>query len=106
MKILKVLAVIFVVVFLTGASCSNTKPDTPVEIDPSLKQRCPDLPVIALEEMTMGQLYVEYGKLQSQYIECAIRNDCLIEAVETVAGKKAKISCPLPDEKEKTKAEN
>lgn len=108
MKILKVLMLAIFVLVLTGASCSNSnvRPDQ-VEIDPSLRQRCPGLPIVNIEEMNMGDLYVEYGKLQGQYIECAIRHDCLIEA-SSAGDKKIKITCPTlkeRDEKEEAKTE-
>ena len=32
--------------------------------------------------MSLGNFTLVYGELQTQYNECAIRNDCLIEAVQ------------------------
>lgn len=81
------------VVVLSGATCSKNVKPVQVEIDPSLLQRCPNLPVVPQEQLTMGGLYTEYSKLQQQYIECAIRHDCLIEVVD---GKNVVI-CPKKD---------
>jgi len=90
----KITAAVLLAFLLTGASCQTKKtPDPPVvEIDPSLKVACPELPTLDMEQIvSMGTLYLEYSKLQGQYIECAIRMDCLIEA--TSSGK-TKVTCP------------
>ena len=79
------------VLVLAGSKC--TKGDPPpggVEIDPSLLVRCPDLPSIPQGEMEAGTLFVKYSELQVQYIECAIRHDCLIE----VSSGHEKLTCP------------
>lgn len=34
------------------------------------------------ESIALGDFTKIYGELQGQYIECAIRHDCLIEAVQ------------------------
>ena len=91
-----------IVLLCAGAKCTkdNLPPDTKVVIDPSLKVRCPELPQVDPQSLSMGQLYLEYSKLQGQYIECAIRNDCLIEAT----GDTTKVTCPALDTlKEKNK---
>lgn len=52
--------------------------------------QCPALPTLKqwqskLEKdgtITLKNFTIIYGELQGQYIECAIRNDCLIEAVQ------------------------
>lgn len=84
-----------IVLLCGGAKCTkdNLPPDTKVIIDPSLKVRCPELPTVDAKNLSMGQLYLEYSKLQGQYIECAIRNDCLIEAT----GDTTKVTCPALD---------
>ena len=70
-----------------------------VIIDPSLAVACPALPKIEAETITMGELYTKYSQLQAQYIECAIRNDCLIEAVKTAEDtpedkRGVRVTCP------------
>jgi len=70
-----------IVLLCCGASCSHVPPQTAVIVDPSLKVRCPELPTIGTQTITMGDLYTRYSDLQEQYIQCAIRNDCLIEAI-------------------------
>lgn len=95
MKTIKVVAkalVISLMAFaLMGAKCKKDEPaSNHVRIDPSLKQRCPSLPTLDLTQVTMGDLTVAYKDLQVQYIECAIRNDCLIEAVDSAV----EIKCP------------
>ena len=97
----RILIACMLVLVLGGAKC--TRPDPPnntVIIDPSLKVRCPELPSVDAANLSMGTLYLEYSKLQGQYIECAIRNDCLIEAT----GDTTKVTCPALDtlKKEKT----
>lgn len=78
-------------VFLMGAKCQKDDPASDhVKIDPSLRQRCPNLPVLEMTGMTMGDLLMRYKDLQVQYTECAIRHDCLIEAVDS----KVEIRCP------------
>ncbi len=60
------------------------------QIDPSVLQRCPELPTLerwsdkvsADGTMTLGNFALVYGELQGQYITCAIRHDHLIEAVK------------------------
>lgn len=87
----KILAVSLVAVMLMGAKCKKDDPASAhISIDPSLKQRCPELPIIDLDTVPMGALLVAYKDLQVQYIECAIRNDCLIETVDS----KIEIKCP------------
>ena len=96
----QILIACFLVLTLAGAKCTkDTPPNTRVTFDPSLLVRCPELPKVDPQKLSMGDLYLEYSKLQGQYIECAIRNDCLIEAT----GDSTKISCPALDTlKEKT----
>ncbi len=93
----------FLVIALAGAKC--TKDDPPptgdVQIDPSLLQRCPDLPILPGGVMPMGDLYIKYSELQVQYIECAIRHDCLIE----VASGHAKLTCPALGSVKETSAD-
>lgn len=93
MRIRTIIAAILMTLVLAGASCERrTDIDNGVDIDPSLLVSCPPLPLVDVQEaMSMGVLYLEYSKLQTQYIECAIRNDCLIEAV---GGGAVKITCP------------
>lgn len=91
------------VLVLAGGKC--TKDDPPpggVEIDPSLLVRCPDLPLIPQGEMEAGALFIKYSELQVQYIECAIRNDCLIE----VASGHEKLTCPALGAKKASEAES
>lgn len=89
--ILKIATIATVSVFLMGAKCKQDEPASNyVTIDPSLKQKCPTLPWFNPESITMGDLMVAYKDLQVQYIECAIRHDCLIEAVDS----KVQIKCP------------
>lgn len=99
----KIIAACLLVLVLGGAKC--TKPDVPppdrITLDPSLKVRCPELPLIDFERVSLGDLTLEYSKLQSQYIECAIRNDCLIQAV----GNDVTITCPALRALEKAKEE-
>lgn len=87
----KSLVIALMAVALMGAKCKKDDPaSNHVRIDPSLKQRCPNLPTLDLTQVTMGDLTVAYKDLQVQYIECAIRNDCLIEAVDSTV----EIKCP------------
>lgn len=78
------------VLVLGGGRCTKSNPPITIAIDPSLLQRCPDLPKPPPGEMEMATLYIKYSELQVQYIECAIRNDCLIE----VASGHTKLTCP------------
>lgn len=90
-NVIKILAISIMAVALMGAKCKKDEPASNfVRIDPSLKQRCPNLPTLDLTQVTMGDLAVAYKDLQVQYIECAIRHDCLIEAVDS----KVEIKCP------------
>lgn len=90
-NLLKICACALMAVMLMGAKCKKDDPASDhVRIDPSLKQRCPHLPGLNLSGVTMGDLMVAYKDLQVQYIECAIRHDCLIEAVDS----KVEIRCP------------
>jgi hypothetical protein len=75
-------------------SLGKTQPDsTPQDqpkIDASLLVRCDDLPGTKQWEskiekngtMSLGNFNLLYGELQGLYTECAIRSDCLIEAVQ------------------------
>lgn len=95
----QILIACFLVLTLAGAKCKKDTPPQHITIDPSLLVRCPELPKVDPLKLSMGDLYLEYSKLQGQYIECAIRNDCLIEAT----GDSTKITCPALDTlKEKT----
>lgn len=95
----QVLFACLLVLTLAGAKCTKDVPPQDIKIDPSLLVRCPDLPKVDPQRLSMGDLYLEYSKLQGQYIECAVRNDCLIEAT----GDSTKITCPALDTlKEKT----
>lgn len=68
-------------VFMVGCTPKTTPPNYQVIIDPSLLVECAPLPVLDAGVLAMGGLYTEYSNLQGQYIECAIRHDCLIKAV-------------------------
>ena len=95
-KMLTTIASSIIMIFvLSGSSCTrpNHQPTDKVQIDPSLLVRCPELPQVDPKNLPMGELFLEYSKLQGQYIECAIRNDCLIEA--TADGHK--VTCPALD---------
>lgn len=67
----------------------STPPDQP-KIDPSMLVRCDDLPgpsqwqdkVEKDGSISLGNFTLIYSQLQNQYTTCAIRNDCLIEAVK------------------------
>jgi hypothetical protein len=98
----KVLIAFLLVLFLGGAKCSPDDPaSSRIELDPSLLVRCPELPYVDLDRVSLGDLTLEYSKLQGQYIECAIRNDCLIEAV----GDKTVVTCPVLDTLKKAREE-
>lgn len=93
-KIQFILAVSAMVIVLGGAKCSKNDPVAQhVSIDPSLLVACPALPVIDTATITMGQLLTDHEELQKQYIECAIRHDCLIEATRD----STVITCPKLD---------
>lgn len=94
----RILILLLCVFMLTGAKCTKdgVGSNSNVFIDPSMKVRCPDLPKIDLATITLGELYTKYGSLQGEYIQCAIRNDCLIEATDKLegGGKDVKVTCP------------
>jgi hypothetical protein len=100
----RILIGMFLVLTLAGAKCTKEIDPNKVEIDPSLLVRCPELPVVDPQAMPMGTLMLEYSKLQGQYIECAVRNDCLIEAA--TADGTVRITCPALDKLKTEKNKN
>lgn len=93
--IVRILGALALVLVLGGATCQVKEDTDPlVQIDPSLRQRCPELPLVDATTIPMGELYLRYSQLQGQYIECAIRHDCLIEAT----GDGDKLVCPKLEE--------
>lgn len=85
----------------------DVPPDVKVVIDPSLKVSCPALQKLPVgEELTMGELYTKYNALMGEMTQCAINNDCLIEAVERVEGKTKDFIATCPEGKKVLKSDN
>lgn len=82
------LSIVLVVLMGALSACEpkNTKPDVGVpsaKIDPSMLVQCPSLPVPdASLVWDLGKAITALTDLQGQYTECAVRNDCLINAVK------------------------
>lgn len=97
-----IIIAIMAVLLACGFPGCNTKEDSPhakgVIVDPSLKVRCPFLESLdPSAPISMGELFTKLTDLQSQYTECAIRVDCLIEGVEKSEGKTENFLAVCPE---------
>lgn len=89
---------IFLACGFPGCNTKESPHAKGVIVDPSLKVRCPFLEAFDPSvELTMGEAFNRLTSLQSQYTECAIRTDCLIEGVEKAEGKTENFLAVCPE---------
>ena len=92
MKMICMCLTALMTLFMVGCTGVETRPVPNqtaqiVGIDPSLTIRCATLPMIQTTVIPMGGLLVLASSLQQMYNNCAIRNDKLIDAVNSLVEK-------------------